>query len=529
MPGKRDNSSNDLSEFEKQRLANIAERDALLKKLTLEAQSSGLHFPQPPLKAVSGDGSKSRKRTSAKKEDTTPVPRRMSSRLRGLTADSEVKRKADEAFEAAQEAEREKRMRKSDFFTFDSMLISGQKISGKDLVGIDVISKGVAKPYERTFGEKDVKMTKDKDLKELREQMSGLRLWELWDPNRIKITPERIYSMTFHPSEAKPLIFAGDKMGHLGVIDASQERLPTEGDEDPDPSVTTLKPHTRPISTMSIHPSKPTHLYTASYDSSIREMDLEKMTSMEKFAPDSPNVDEPISGIDMAANDPHCLYWTTLDGSFGRYDVRAASRNTTVARWQLSEKKIGGFSLFPSQSHYLATASLDRFMRLWDLRKLSHENPVPVGEHESRLSVSHAAFNSAGQVATSSYDDTLKIFDFGRKGISSWEPGRTVSDTDMKPDTAIRHNCQTGRWVTITDYAYSNPSLRPQWQQNPQSPIPRFCIGNMNRFVDVYSGNGDQLAQLGGEVTAVPAVAVFHRSKNWVVGGTARGKVCLWI
>ena len=45
MPGKRDNSSNDLSEFEKQRLANIAERDALLKKLTLEAQSSGLLSP----------------------------------------------------------------------------------------------------------------------------------------------------------------------------------------------------------------------------------------------------------------------------------------------------------------------------------------------------------------------------------------------------------------------------------------------------------------------------------------------------
>ena len=118
----------------------------------------------------------------------------MSSRLRGLTADGEVKRKADEAFEAAQEAEREKRMRKSDFFTFDSMVISGQKITGKDLVGIDVISKGVAKPYERTFGEKDVKMTEDKDLKELREQMSGLRLWELWDPNRMMFLASHSFS-----------------------------------------------------------------------------------------------------------------------------------------------------------------------------------------------------------------------------------------------------------------------------------------------------------------------------------------------
>jgi hypothetical protein len=52
----------------------------------------------------------------------------------------------------------------------------------------------------------------------------------------------------------------------------------------------------------------------------------------------------------------------------------------------------------------------------------------------------------------------------------------------------------------------------------------------MNRFVDIYSASGDQLAQLGGEgITAVPAVAVFHRSQNWVVGGTASGKVCLWM
>lgn len=150
----------------------------------------------------------------------------------------------------------------------------------------------------------------------------------------------------------------------------------------------------------------------------------------------------------MPLDDPNCLYWTTLDGAFGRYDLRAP-RKDTVASWQLSEKKIGGFSLCPSHSHYFATASLDRFMRLWDLRKLSHNNPEPVGEHESRLSVSHAAFNSAGQVATSSYDDTLKIYDFGTKGIASWKPSHKLSAPEMKPDTVVRHNCQTGRWVTM--------------------------------------------------------------------------------
>ena len=72
--------------------------------------------------------------------------------------------------------------------------------------------------------------------------------------------------------------------------------------------------------------------------------------------------------------------------------------------------------------------------------------------------------------------------------------------------------------------------LRPQWQRHPQDNIQKLCIGNMNRFVDVYSADGTQLAQLGGEgITAVPAVAVFHQTNNWVAAGTASGKLCLWM
>lgn len=287
--------------------------------------------------------------------------------------------------------------------------------------------------------------------------------------------------MTFHPSETKPLIFAGDKMGHLGFLDASQEK-PTsvkhedddedEEDDDPDPVLTTLKPHTRTISSMHIHPSKPTHLYTASYDSSIREMDLEKTTSVEKYAPASTADDVPLSGLDMAADDPNTLYWTTLDGTFGRHDTRSPSPSSSSpapssSTWQLSEKKIGGFSLHPTQPHFVATASLDRTMRLWDLRKLSHSDPTPVAEHHSRLSVSHAAFNAAGQIATSSYDDTLKIYDFAARGLPSWSAGHTLPEDEAKPDTVVRHNCQTGRWVTMY---VPPPSPPPFFHSPPHNP-----------------------------------------------------------
>lgn len=73
-------------------------------------------------------------------------------------------------------------------------------------------------------------------------------------------------------------------------------------------------------------------------------------------------------------------------------------------------------------------------------------------------------------------------------------------------------------------------SLRAQWQLQPEDGIQRFAIGNMNRFVDLYTARGQQLAQLGGEgITAVPAVAQFHPTRDWVGAATASGKLCLWM
>ena len=393
----------------------------------------------------------------------------------------------------------------------------------------------------------------------------------------IKITPERIYSMSMHPTAAKPLVFAGDKLGNLGIVDASQkpanqikkeednedkrpgktrsiDRNPADSDsgdeeeeeEDPDPLITILKPHTRTISAMHTHPLTPETLYTASYDSSIRATDLQKSVAIEIYAPADPSEDDPVSGIDMSTDDPNIVYFTTLNGGFGRHDKRESAPATEL--YQLSEKKIGGFSLNPLAPHYLATASLDRTLKLWDLRKITKKLPTLVGEHESRLSVSHAAFNSAGQVATSSYDDTIKIHSFGVGGTSgleamgTWKSGYELEEEKMKPETVIRHNCQTGRWVTMyvevqfpllrEDSMLTTPlrSLKPQWQRHPRDHIQKLVIGNMNRFVDVYSADGTQLAQLGGDgITAVPAVAVWHPTEEWIAAGTASGKLCLWM
>ena len=462
--GGKENPEDGVDDYEQQRQANIAQRNRLLKDLALDAREAGLG-PKAAAKPSPKSTSSHKKRTPAKRIENV-APTRTSSRLKGIVADSEVaKRKAEEEDALIQEVARVKRQRKTGDMNLGDVVVRGDGWNKDQNFLVDVMRRG-ANPYERTFGETEVKETSNKELKALREQMSGLELYEGYEPSNIKITEERIYSMGFHPTADKAIVFAGDKMGNLGVFDASQRsgsaKVKSESngvkqeDEDEEeeedngkPDITTFHAHTRTISSFQFSPNNQSHLYTASYDSSLRLLDLSKSTSTEIYGPEDAGLDEPLSGVEIDPFNPHILYFSRLDGHVGRVDVRASPR--TVDLYELSEKKIGGFTLHPGQPHFIATASLDRYLRIWDLRKLGGKQgrqlPALMGEHESRLSVSHAAFNSAGQVATASYDDTVKIHTFDNMG--NFKPGNKISEEQMEPSATVRHNNQTGRWVTM--------------------------------------------------------------------------------
>lgn len=353
--------------------------------------------------------------------------------------------------------------------------------------------------------------------------------------------------MAFHPTQDKPIVFAGDKEGRLGIFDASQQPDVPVKEEDaadddeaeaPEPVILGFKPHARTISSIHILDSDASSVYTSSYDTTIRKLDIQAQKSVEVYAPpdDDQDADMAISCMDFASDNPHLVFFSTLRGTLGRHDLRTPAAKTTKAAATVlwpglhDGHKIGGFSLSPRQPHLVATASLDRTLKIWDLRKIvTHKDedggqvdrPFLVGSDPARLSVSHAAWGAGGQIATTSYDDTIRVYDF--RDAQKWTPGQTLAEADMRPAHSIRHNNQTGRWVTI---------LKPQWQRHtPAGGVHKFVVGNMNRFVDVYAGaTGEQLGQLDGDgITAVPAVAHFHPTHNWVAGGNASGKLTLWM
>jgi len=456
--------TSEISEYERQRLEKIAQNRALLQQLQLDAASAGLGPVKSSNSTTSAPKTGQKRKRVEKKVKEEVVPRRTSARLRGIVADSELAaQKAEEERVAYVEAEKVKRQRLSadvnvsiDLGEWNRSGNFPSKFAG-------------ANPGVRTFDAQ--KTTSDKELRGLREKFGSLALWKDVQPAKIKITPERIYSLGFHPDREKALVFAGDKMGNLGVFDGSQNHgggrnenintkkeeeeedkvdLEDEDEEEQDIKVSSFKIHTRTISAFQFAPNDASKLYTASYDSSIRKLDLNKGVAVEVWAPPGQEMDEPLSGVEIPRSNSNLLYFTSLEGRFGIYDMREPVHKSQ-SLMQLSDKKIGGFSLHPLYDHILATASLDRCLKLWDLRKISGKGedrlPGLIGQHESKLSVSHAAFNAAGQVATASYDDTVKIYDFN--DAENWKVGVELDDEKMSPTTIVPHNNQTGRWVTM--------------------------------------------------------------------------------
>lgn len=192
-PVKKDKE--EMSAFERSRLANIATNSAIVKDLSSAAAKIAPKIVGRPKSTAP------RKRaTPVKREE--PRPTRTSSRLAGIEADSETqKRKAEVEYEFATEQAKAKKLRVSGDLKFSDIVVDGKKWS-KDDGFLTGIMRG-AQPNVRTFTEDDVKETTDEGLKALREKMSEMELYEGYEPNRwlsiVQIMG--VYSTNFHRNQ----------------------------------------------------------------------------------------------------------------------------------------------------------------------------------------------------------------------------------------------------------------------------------------------------------------------------------------
>ncbi|CCD22357.1 Cmr1p NDAI_0A01990 [Naumovozyma dairenensis CBS 421] len=517
----------ELTEFQKKRQENIKRNNDLLQKLNLTNKASEIKREAGVLtedekrrKKKKIATSKPKRNVNVKKEKSPTVPVRRSRRLRGESVDTDgipnvndnqlfkLNGNGDVKLESSPE---------DDQVLKDMKVIGDVKLSDllkegdDDNALLDKFKSFSSRPSD-FFNELKKYRGNIKLDAELETQLKefDLNLYDIFQPNEIKIVYERISAIYFHPSIEKKLVVAGDISGNVGLWNVRDEPI---DDELLEPEITRFKLFNKNVGRIDCFPTNSSKLLATSYDGSIRSIDLSNLESEDLLILTNEYDDAlGVSDCQFSYDDPNVLFVTTLSGEFTTLDMRMKKGEFNNKLKRLSDKKIGSMSINPNRPYEIATGSLDRTLKLWDIRKIvnkpdwsqyedfpSHEI---VSTYDSRLSVSAVSYSPTDNtLVCNGYDDTIRLFDV------------TKPSEDLQPKLTLKHNCQTGRWTSI---------LKARFKPNKNV----FAIANMSRAIDIYNSDGQQLAHLN--TATVPAVVSWHPLRNWIVGGNSSGKVFLF-
>ncbi|KAH9901093.1 WD40 repeat-like protein [Cubamyces lactineus] len=568
----------DVSDYEQERLATIARNRELLAQLGLVDASQAIK----PTKA--GKSAVKPVQPRVKKPKEPAMPTRQSTRLRRAPVDpnespaakrkrerEEEQKRREEEEERLAVAEREREAKRPRHHDLDLETLT-EELTPEELTDLrSTLATILQTPHpKRTSGDDayvyDSDTKENAEVKQLKETLGKLKV-----VSRAKVTQDRVYSAAYHPEPTKDLIFFGDKHGQLGIWDARapvEEVADEDGDVAPDPDAEGGKywrlqmhwPATSKssISSIKFDPIDAFSVFTSAYDCSIRNLSLTSGMSTEVYATDGvllTSIDLPPHGHEMWISDAL--------GGVTHMDLRA--HRSHAKRYELSTQKIGSVSVNPTRPYFLVTASNSRELKIWDTRMLetlssrslrsAPNSPSPSSRASSKAkdnsvmtlpnevdseiiekllatkkgqstvragwihgkSVSSAYWDPRGRsIVSTSYDDTIRLWDIK----PTWMDKDATFPTS-RPFSQIKHNCQTGRWVSV---------FKAQWSPNPDV-YPHFTIGNMDHSVDIYGCKGDHIAKLSDrtKLTAVQAVTCSHPSiVERVATGNASGRCVLW-
>jgi hypothetical protein len=181
-----------LTPFERMRRKNLATNNALLRSIA--ATSKNVIPAKKPPKPAPKKSSRT-KREPVKRE--AAVPTRQSSRLAGLGADTDdTKRKAEDSLEIGtndRAVPQQKKLRLTGDLSLGDIAVEGRRWEGSSLkdLGLGLSVRG-AQPGVRTFVADDDSAATSKDVKDLRERLGSLNLYDKWAVNGKSF----IYSLT---------------------------------------------------------------------------------------------------------------------------------------------------------------------------------------------------------------------------------------------------------------------------------------------------------------------------------------------
>jgi WD40 repeat protein len=409
-----------------------------------------------------------------------------------------------------------------------------------------------------------------------------------------KVTPDRIYSIACHPCPDRILVAAGDKQGYLGLwnvnvnvnatsASASDTDANNAHDDHGNNNVHLFRPHSRVINHLEWN-ANGSALYSVSYDSTVRRMDVETQTFAEVFAAyddSSPTTYKQYAGYNIdqghrfwtqsgtllpGAND-NGMWLCTSTGDILQLDLRCRTQSRLVQHVKVSDKKVNTISGHPD-GNLIATAGLDTTVKLWDVRKFCNSSTksrqdnmatpwtptkaskAMLAEIQCGKSVNSAYFSpqlsgnnhaSKSQLLVTKMSDAIDIYNTNDLVLLNSKGSTTPSSPT--PVQRIPHNNQTGRWLC---------TFMAQWHggSSGSAESNSFIVGSMARprRMDLFTSNttssstrenaADSCASttfqrhevVGEYMSSICSRCCFHPASNnssslIVCGGNSSGRV----
>lgn len=321
-----------------------------------------------------------------------------------------------------------------------------------------------------------------------------------------KVTKAGTVHLSFMPGSSD-VIAAGDKKGGVGIWRVNAEER--EGSCD---GVHVFAPHAQYVSGLVWGQRSGNQLLTASYDGSVRRLDVEKGM----FSLVHSDEDVEYSALNSSGS---VLYLGTNNGYLDAVDLRIPSRpNNVLHSLHVSEKKINTVDIdVRGTAHHLACSGTDCTVKVFDTRKVLKTTsqpsaskltaPLLIGHHPRACQGAYFAPDGSGRIVSTSFDNTVRVWD------SSKGKGGEMEDT-----VVIKHDNQTGRWVF---------PFRAVWSADSSSVV----VGNMKRYLDVFDATTGKLTCQGSEpelMTAIPSRNCCSDDGERIAAATASGRVHLY-
>ncbi|CAJ0827762.1 5370_t:CDS:10 [Entrophospora sp. SA101] len=470
-----------LNEYERKRLENIRRNQEILNKLSIPEFVNSLK----PAKRLKPDYNKSKKAVQPK---IPTQPTRKSLRIRGKEpVDQENKKSNVKEGNDVDNGTNKRKTRSSLYPMVEEKRVVRRGDLELDIIRSDETSKDDTNKFIAILSDLSkykedfkVEIVKNVDinyekipggtggLESVRSTYRSFSIKTYWPS--VKVTYERIYAMAIHPAIDKILVAAGDRKGTLGFWDVNDKEVIKN---EPHPRTYSFNAHSGPISSIKYSPVDSNCLYSCSYDGTIRYLDLNNPKFVEAFVSNSTYT---INDFDMDMYAKRIIF-VTNNGWIGAKDVRESL--SKFVEFDIHDgSKVNCVSLNPTDPNLLVTASLDKTVRLWDIRKMKSSGPAELQIFNFGNSMTSAKWSPDGsQVVSTGFDSLIRIFDLNE-------------EKHLEERIRIPHNNFTGKWVTM---------FRSIWNPNAQLH-PHFVV----------------------------AVNAFHPKINLIAGGNSSGKVVVW-